>query len=80
MRKHEDRLKQIGLNIAFYRKLRGYTQIELAEEIGISRTHISNIEAAGDSTLPSFETLFDIADVLGVEPSSLLEFRKPDSK
>ena len=37
--------KQLGLNIAFYRKLRGLTQLDLAEFTDLSRTHISNIEA-----------------------------------
>lgn len=42
---HAEQYKQIGLNIAFYRKLKGLTQLQLAERIGISRTHMSNIEA-----------------------------------
>lgn len=75
MRKHRDRLIQIGLNIAFYRKMKGLTQLEPAEKVGISRTHMSNIEAPNMETSPSLETLLDIADFLGVEPVKLLEFR-----
>lgn len=75
MRKHKDRFIQIGLNIAFYRKMKGFTQLELAEKIGISRTHMSNIEATNMETAPSLETLLDIADHLNIEPATLLEFR-----
>lgn len=76
MRKHNNRLVQIGLNISFYRKLKKISQLQLAEKAGISRTHMSNIEAPNMPTLPSLETLLDIADILGVEAAKLLEFRK----
>lgn len=36
-------LMELGLNIAYYRKLKGITQAQLAQMVGISRTHISNI-------------------------------------
>lgn len=72
---HENRLKQLGLSIAYYRKLKGLNQDQLAEAIGMSRTHVSNIEAPNMATSISLETLFAIADVLDVEPSQLLELR-----
>ena len=72
---HENRLKQLGLSIAYYRKLKGLNQDQLAEAIGMSRTHVSNIEAPNVATSISLETLFAIADVLDVEPSQLLELR-----
>lgn len=56
----------IGLNIAYYRKLKGITQLQLAEYINISRTHMSNIEAPNMSTSISLETLLDIADALDI--------------
>ena len=34
---HAEQYKQIGLNIAFYRKLKGLTQLQLAEQIGIRK-------------------------------------------
>ncbi|MCC8152461.1 MAG: helix-turn-helix domain-containing protein, partial [Lachnospiraceae bacterium] len=55
-------LKMIGLNIAYYRKLKGFTQLQLAEKAQISRTHMSNIEAPNMPTTLSLETLLDIAD------------------
>ena len=38
--------RNLGSNIAFYRKKRGFSQIELSEKIDISRTHMSRIETA----------------------------------
>ena len=66
--------KMLGLNIAYYRKLKGYTQLQLADRIGISRTHMSNIEAPNMPTSISLDTLFDIADALNVSAGCLLTF------
>ena len=74
--KHKNRYMQLGLNIAYYRKLKGMTQIRLAEIIEISRTHMSNIEAPGVKKAVSLEVLFDIAEALGIEPGKLLEIRE----
>lgn len=65
--KYEQQYKEIGLNIAHYRKLRGYTQIEFAEKIDVSRTHLSNIEAPKMKTSVSLDLLFKIADILDVD-------------
>ena len=43
--KRENQYRQLGLMIAYYRKLKGLTQMQLAELVGVSRTHISNLEA-----------------------------------
>lgn len=64
-----------GLTIAYYRKLRGLTQAELAEATNLSRTHISNIEAPNGKTSISLNKLFDIADVLEVPVKDLFDFR-----
>ena len=68
--RYEKYYRQIGLNIAYYRKLRGMSQMALAEATDLSRTHISNIK-----TSLSLESLFDIAGVLQVAPRALLDFR-----
>lgn len=70
-----DRLIEVGLNIAYYRKLRGMTQFELAEKAFICRTHLSKIEAPNLKTAFSMMTLFDLADALEVSPCKLLEFK-----
>jgi len=67
--------KMIGLNIAYYRKLKGLSQLQLAEASGISRTHMSNIEAPNMPTSISLDTLMDIADVLEIPVCSLLTFK-----
>ena len=72
---HIDRFKQLGLNITYYRKMKSLTQEELTEIIGISRTHLSNIEAPTMPTSISLELLFTISHALGVEPAKLLELR-----
>lgn len=65
----------LGLTIAYYRKLRGLTQAELAEATNLSRTHISNIEAPNGKTSISLNKLFDIAEVLEVPVKDLFDFR-----
>ena len=72
-KKHLQELRLLGLTIAYYRKLQGYTQIELAEKVNISRTHISNIEAPNGTSSVSLNTLFDIADALDVPVKALFE-------
>ncbi len=66
---------QLGLNIAYYRKLQGYTQEELAELSGISRSHISSIEAPNIIQNVSLEVLFNIASSLNLDPYKLLVFK-----
>lgn len=72
---HESYYMQLGLNIAKYRRMRHYTQLELAEKTDLSRTHISNIEAANVPTRLSLESIFIISDVLEIEPKLLFEFQ-----
>lgn len=74
--KRTDEYKKIGLNIAYHRKLKGLTQLQLAEAINISRTHMSNIEAPNMPTSISLETLLDIADILEIPAMNLLSFDK----
>ena len=73
--KRINEFRLLGLTIAYYRKLRGLTQAELAEATNLSRTHISNIEAPNGNTSISLNKLFDIADVLEVPVKDLFDFR-----
>ncbi len=72
---YRERYQQLGLHIALYRRLRGYTQEQLAEKIGKSWSFISQIEANNGTKIKgvSLNTLFCIADVLTVPISKLLE-------
>ena len=63
---HIDKYRQLGLKISYYRKLRGLTQEQLAEEIGLSPAFIGHVEAPNIDKAISLDTLFDIADVLNV--------------
>lgn len=73
--KRINEFRLLGLTIAYYRKLRGLTQAELAEATNLSRTHISNIEAPNGKASISLNKLFDIADVLEVPVKDLFDFR-----
>lgn len=73
--KRMNEFRLLGLTIAYYRKLRGLTQAELAEATNLSRTHISNIEAPNGKTSISLNKLFDITDVLEVPVKDLFDFR-----
>lgn len=74
-KKREQQYRELGLTIAYYRKLRGLTQIQLAEAVDLSRTHIGNIEAPKVKTSISLDKLFDIADILEVPVKDLFDFR-----
>lgn len=71
--KQHEKYRQLGLNISYYRKQRGLSQIQLAEQIDISRTHMSRIEIADCAV--SLDVVFDICDVLDISPSQLFDFR-----
>ena len=74
-RRHEDAYRKLKFNITYARKMQGLSQLELAEQIGISRTHMSNIEAPNSDVGLSLDVLFDIAEALGVSVAKLFEFR-----
>lgn len=71
---NEEKYKRIGLNIAYQRKIKKLTQIQLSEIVGISRTHMSNIEAPNMITPISLEVIFNIADVLEIPVETLFKF------
>lgn len=67
---------ELGYNIAYYRKHMGLTQEQLAERVGISRQHLGAIEAPKLCRAMSMELLFNLAQVLEIEPYKLLIFRE----
>lgn len=69
---YAEQYRQIGLKIAYYRKLRGLTQKELAEQVGLTPAYIGHLEAPNISKALSLDTLFDIAAVLEVAPQKFL--------
>ncbi|MBC8570973.1 helix-turn-helix transcriptional regulator [Zongyangia hominis] len=69
-------IRQIGLNIAYHRKRKGYTQEQLADRVPMSRGHLSHIESYNVQTKFSVSTLLAIAKALEIEPKLLFEFRE----
>lgn len=69
----EEKYRQLGLNIAYYRKQQGFSQLQLAELVDISRTHMSRIEIADCAV--SLDVVFNICDVLQIKPRQLFDFR-----
>ena len=71
---YAEQYRQIGLMIAYYRRLRGLTQEELAEQVGLTPAYIGHLEAPNISKALSLDTLFDIATALDVAPQKFLAF------
>lgn len=70
--KHSKKYKEIGIKIAKYRNKKGMTQEQLANEVGVSYSYITKIEAPRVCEKMSLEVLLDIAEVLGVDVKDLL--------
>ncbi len=71
---YEKQYLQIGLKIAYYRKLRGLTQEQLAEKVERTPAFIGHIEAPNIRKAVSLDTLFDIAEALDVPAYRFLMF------
>lgn len=65
----------VGENIKKFRKLKGLTQKELAEKLGITQKSVAQYERT--NKLPKLETLLYIADALDITLNGLL-FGKSD--
>lgn len=72
-RKHYEEYRKLGLNIAYYRNERGLSQMQLADKIDISRTHMSRIE--NNDCAVSLDVIFSVAKVLDIPVARLFEFR-----
>lgn len=70
--------KEIGRRIKLLRKSRGFSQIELAEKIGISFQQIQKYEKG--TTRISVVRLQEIADVLAINISAFFEKKRDDLK
>lgn len=73
---YEDEYRQVGLKIAYYRKLRGLTQEQLAKKIKRTPAFIGHVEAPNVNKAVSLDTLFDIAIVLDVPAYKFLIFEE----
>ena len=68
---YEPYYKNLGENIAFYRRRKGITQEMLAEKVNIHNVHMCRIEKGVSSA--SLDLIFAIADALDVEPYKLFQ-------
>ena len=75
MRFHNDSdlYRVIGTNIKHYREQAKLTQVQLAEQAGISISYLSKIEAAGCNKSLSISVLNQIANVLSIEISEFFK-------
>lgn len=62
----------LGTNLREIREIKGLTQEELAEQIGISHAPISKIENGEGN--PTLDTIEKITDALGITPMELFDF------
>lgn len=70
---YEKRYKKIGAKILYFRKIRGLTQEQLAEKVGITAKYLSRVETGSyPNSVVSLSTLMIIADKLNVHTSELL--------
>ena len=72
-KEHYDKYRKLCLKIAYYRKLRGYTQEQLAEKIGKSVEYIKCIENVNIDYIFYIDIFLDISNALDVKPDKLLE-------
>lgn len=71
---YADKYREIGLKIAYFRKLRGLTQEELAEQAGLTPAFIGHLEAPNITKALSLDALFSIAAVLDIPAYKFLVF------
>ena len=69
-----EKYRCIGLKISYYRKLKGLTQEQLAEQINKNTAFIGAVEAPNVNRTVSLDTLFDIAKALDIQPYKLLVY------
>ncbi len=73
-KQYGEHYRQLRLKIAYYRKLRGLTQEQLAERIEKTPAFIGHVEAPNIQKAVSLDTLFDIADTLDIPANKFLLF------
>lgn len=66
--------KTLGMMIAQLRKARGMTQLELAEQMGVTDKAVSKWER--DLSCPDINSLPKLAEILGVSVDELMQIKK----
>jgi transcriptional regulator with XRE-family HTH domain len=76
------RKEQLGDRVRRYREDKGLTLTQLADLAGVSKGYLSSLENDPDDKRPSAQTLYALANALGVAMSDLLGEKliiEPDS-
>ena len=68
--------KGMGLKIAYYRKKKRLTQVDLADKVGISSRYMSKIECGDVAGSMSLPILVRIAEELDVGIKDLMAYKK----
>ncbi len=68
--------KGMGLKIAYYRKKKRLTQVDLADKVGISSRYMSKIECGDVAGSMSLPILVRIAEELDVGIQDLMAYKK----
>lgn len=63
----------VALNLAYYRRLAGYTQAMLAEKADICTSYLGALESPNHPKPCSMEVLFNLARALNIQPYQLLK-------
>ena len=71
---YKSKYRNIGLRIAYFRKMKGFTQEELAEAVNKSVGYIGAVEAINVDRAISLDLLFDIEKLLGIPAHKFLLF------
>lgn len=71
--RYREQYIRFGLKVQYYRKLQGLTQEAFADKIGRSWSFVAKIESPTQVFGVSMETMFKIAEALGVPASKLFE-------
>ena len=68
----------VARNVIRLRVQRGYTQKQLADELGVTQPRVAEIESARGNL--QIDTLDRLARVFGIEPARLLEPDRPSRR
>ena len=77
---YKEQIRQIGLNVCYYRRYRKLTQIKLAEQVSISSCYLSQIERGLVKNAVSLPVLMAIADALEIKIADLFKFENLSNK
>ena len=70
--------KTLGARIAALRKEKGMTQLELAQQMGVTDKAVSKWER--DLSCPDINTIPRLAEVLGAAPEDLMQIHTPEQQ